>query len=260
VREPSAAAVRQTAAQWHWHVLPALVPHSAFESFIVTKQTRVAHPGSRRAAIAGRLRDTADDNDMYHARLKIAPDADMCVKDALETHTAILKAYARRLTGNAADADDLLQETMLRCWQARDRFKPGSNFIAWGRTIMRNAFLSARRRDRFHVNLPDDGLAHLPGVDGGQNGIIEWGEMERALGELSPEHRAAVLLAGEGDSIEDAAIRLAIPEGTFKSRLARGRMRLRELAANPKAKTPPVLTPQKSRKRRPRNWAGVMIG
>ena len=197
---------------------------------------------------------------MYHARIEIAPDVDTCVKDALEAHTASLKAYARRLTGNAVDADDLLQETMLRCWQARDRFKPGSNFIAWGRTIMRNTFLSAKRRDRFHVNLPDDGFACLPGVDGGQDGMIEWGEMERALGELSPEHRAAVLLAGEGVSIEDGAVRLAIPEGTFKSRIARGRMRLRKLAENPKAKKPSALTPQETRKRKPRNWAGVMIG
>ncbi|WP_010188845.1 sigma factor-like helix-turn-helix DNA-binding protein [Sphingomonas sp. PAMC 26605] len=50
-----------------------------------------------------------------------------------------------------------------------------------------------------------------------------------ALGELSANHRDAVLLAGKGVSIEDAACQLAIPEGTFKSRVARGRMRLRKL-------------------------------
>lgn len=197
---------------------------------------------------------------MYHARLDIASNADTWVTEALEAHAAPLRAYARRLTGNSVDADDLLQETMLRCWQARDRFKPGSNFIAWSRTIMRNSFLSARRRDRFHVSLPDDALDHLPGIDGGQDGIVEWGEMERALGELSPEHRAAVLLGGEGVSIEDGAVRLAIPEGTFKSRLARGRMRLRKLVENPPVKAPPVPTPQAGRKRKRRNWAGVMIG
>lgn len=197
---------------------------------------------------------------MYHACLEAALDVDTWFKEALQAHTAALRAYARRLTRNATDADDLFQETMLRCWQARDRFTPGSNFIAWDRTIMRNTFLSARRRDRFHVNLPGDGLVHLPGVDGGQDSVIEWGEMERALRELSPEHRAVVLLAGEGVSTEDGATRLAIPEGTFKSRLARGRMRLRQLTENPTAKTPPAPAPQESRKRKRRDWSGVMIG
>lgn len=201
-----------------------------------------------------------NDIDMYYACLEAAPDVDIWFEDALGAHTATLGAYARRLTGSGVDADDLLQETMLRYWQARDRFTPGSNFIAWGRTIMRNTYLAARRRDRFHVNLPDDGFVHFPGVDGGQDSIIEWGEMERALRELSPEHRAAVLLAGEGVSIEDGAVRLAIPEGTFKSRLARGRMRLRELTENPTAKTPPARVPQESRKRKRRNWCGVVIG
>src|SRR3546814_1171653 len=67
---------------------------------------------------------------------------------------ASLSAYARRLTGGAgADADDLLQDTMLRCWAARRSFVPGTNLGAWMRTVMRNSFLSGRRRARFHANL-----------------------------------------------------------------------------------------------------------
>ena len=52
----------------------------------------------------------------------------------LAAEAVCLARYARRLTGTNADADDLLQDTMLRCWAARRGFRPGSNFGAWTRT------------------------------------------------------------------------------------------------------------------------------
>src|SRR3546814_6641944 len=75
---------------------------------------------------------------------------------------ASLSAYARRLTGSGgADADDLLQETMLRCWVARRSFVPDTNLGAWMRTVMRNSFLSGRRRAPFHADLPEDAFDRL---------------------------------------------------------------------------------------------------
>ena len=67
-----------------------------------------------------------------------------------------LSAYARRLTGGGADADDLLQDTMLRCWTARASFAAGTSLAAWTRTVMKNCFLTGRRRARFHADLPED--------------------------------------------------------------------------------------------------------
>src|SRR3546814_8773515 len=99
--------------------------------------------------------------------------ADVCPSDldglfddnfgaGLIEQAASLSAYARRLTGGAgADADDLLQDTMLRCWAARRSFVPGTNLGAWMRTVMRNSFLSGRRRARFHANLPEDAFDRL---------------------------------------------------------------------------------------------------
>lgn len=174
-----------------------------------------------------------------------------------------LRAYARRLARDRADADDLVQDTMLRCWAARRRFEPGSNFAAWTRTVMRNGLLSDRRRDRFHVELPADALDRLFFAPGAQDPAIDLRDAIWALGELTPEHRDAVLLAGEGLTAEEAAARLAIPEGTFKSQVARGRSRLRILTENRDAAPEPLrqeAAEQPEAPRRRRNWKGVMIG
>ncbi len=180
-----------------------------------------------------------------------------------------LRAYARRLAGSAADADDLLQDTMLRCWTARASFTPGTSLIAWGRTIMRNRFLTGRRRARFQADMPGDAIDRMLSVTENQENVVDLRDVGWALTELAPDQREAVLLAGEGVSMGDAADRLGIPEGTFKSRVARGRTRLRLLTEEPG--TPlfsdrPTLeqpTPDRVRMEPPRpkrDWTGVMIG
>ena len=175
-----------------------------------------------------------------------------------------LRAYARRLAlGGRADADDLLQDTMLRCWAARHRFEPGSNFAAWARTVMRNRFISDRRRDRYHAELSDDALDRIPGVAAAQEPAVHLRDANRALDELTPAHRDAVVLAGEGLTVQEAAARLDIPEGTYKSRVWRGRLRLRDLTENRAAAavavTPGVDLLCRAPERR-RDWKGVMIG
>src|SRR5690348_18469889 len=57
-----------------------------------------------------------------------------------------LRAFARSLTGNPESADDLAQETLVKAWQSRDTFIPGTNLKAWLFTILRNQFYSDRRR------------------------------------------------------------------------------------------------------------------
>src|SRR3546814_16963641 len=94
---------------------------------------------------------------------------------------ASLSAYARRLTGSGgADADDLLQETMLRCWVARRSFVPDTNLGAWMRTVMRNSFLSGRRRAPFHADLPEDAFDRLLGVAGGQGAAVDLRDVNRS--------------------------------------------------------------------------------
>lgn len=179
---------------------------------------------------------------------------------ALAEHAASLSSYARRLTMGGADADDLLQDTMLRCWFARHSFRPGTNLGAWARTVMRNSFLSGRRRARFQVELPEEAFDRLLSVAENQSNVVGVRDANWALNELTAEQREAVLLASQGVTIEDAAAQLAIPSGTFKSRVARGRHRLRQLTAE--GNTPLFLAEQNSeeRPRQRRNWKGVMIG
>ena len=173
------------------------------------------------------------------------------------------RAYARRLARDCADAEDLVQDTMLRCWAARGRFEPGSSFAAWTRTVMRNGFLSDRRRDRFCVELADDALDRLLVATGAQEPALDLRDAIWALGELTPDHRRAVLLAGEGLTMKEAAAELAISEGTFKSRVARGRSRLRILTESRDAALEVHRRKAAERReapRRRRNWKGVMIG
>lgn len=84
---------------------------------------------------------------------------------ALIEQAAALSAYARRLTGGGADADDLLQDTMLRCWTARASFAAGTSLAAWARTVMKNSFLTGRRRARFHADLPEEARDRMLRVD-----------------------------------------------------------------------------------------------
>lgn len=189
---------------------------------------------------------------------------------ALIEQTAALSAYARRLTGGGADADDLLQDTMLRCWSARASFAAGTSLIAWARTVMKNSFLTGRRRARFQADLPEEARDRMLKVDETQSLAIWLRDTDWALGELPPDQREAVLLASQGVSIEEAAMRLGVATGTVKSRIARGRTRLRALIEE---RSTPLLVdrdgrdeaaPAADRPARPRkkkrDWRGVMIG
>jgi len=148
----------------------------------------------------------------------------------------------------------------LRCWSARHRFQPGSNFGAWSRVVMRNSFHSSHRRDRFHADLPEEAFDRIPGAEGGQDLAVEVSDIGRALDRLSPNHRNAVMLAAKGVPNTIAAAQLSIPEGTFKSRVARGRLHLRQLIDDPDALPyrKPKMEVMPSGK--PRSWKGVIIG
>jgi RNA polymerase sigma-70 factor (ECF subfamily) len=183
---------------------------------------------------------------------------------ALIEQVATLGVYARRLAGAGADADDLLQDTMLRCWTARASLTPGTSLIAWGRTIMRNRFLTGKRRARFQADMPDGAIDRLLNVAESQGHAVDLRDVGWALTELAPEQREAVLLAGQGVEFKVAASQLGIPEGTFRSRVARGRTRLRLLIEE---RGTPLLSDRQTtdqngaeRSRPRRDWTGVMIG
>lgn len=138
-----------------------------------------------------------------------------------------LSRTALRLTRGAALADDLVQETLARAWQARASFRPGTNARAWTHRILFNTYVNHyRKRKRERDALEELRTMSSRDARAGQEGFSD--EVVAALRALAPEFREAVELVDLGDlSYQDAAVRLQCPVGTVMSRLHRGRKRLR---------------------------------
>lgn len=141
-----------------------------------------------------------------------------------------LRAYGRSLSGNADVADDLVQETMLKAWMARDRFVAGSSMRAWTHVILRNAYFSLARRARFKGEWDEYGADLLLAVRPAQEGHVALADMQRALMELpAPQREALILIGASGMSCEEVAAISGCAVGTVKSRVARARAALRAL-------------------------------
>ena len=139
-----------------------------------------------------------------------------------------LYATAYRLTRNAADAEDLVQETYLRAFRAFASYTPDTNIRAWLFSILyhvRTDSLRKSRRSPQTIELVDDGPAVAPpqeALAGGQEDIV------RALDLLPEVLRTAVVLRDIQDfSYSQMASILGVPTGTVMSRIHRGRAQLR---------------------------------
>ena len=144
---------------------------------------------------------------------------------------------AYRLTGNDADAQDLVQEVLLRVRRGLATYRPGS-LEGWLSRITTNAFLDdvRRRRRRPSVALPPDADRLLADADADPEAIVAAtslpADVQAALLALPEEFRVAVVLCDVvGLQYEEIAADLGIPVGTVRSRIHRGRARLRELLA-----------------------------
>jgi RNA polymerase sigma-70 factor, ECF subfamily len=152
-------------------------------------------------------------------------------------HLDSLYRVALRLTGNAADADDLVQETMLKAYRAWDQYQRGTNAKGWLLTILRHAFINEYRRKTRHpatVDLdaiePFAVFEDLQQDDDPQGRFFDQivdDEVLRAIDNLPEQFREAVVLSDvEGMSYEEVARILDVPIGTVKSRLFRARRML----------------------------------
>lgn len=141
-----------------------------------------------------------------------------------------LRAFARSLCGNAAQADDLVQEALVKAWKSQASFAPGSNLKAWIFTILRNAFISECRKRSREVQEQGDALASHLKVNGEQLGHMDILDLAKALDRLPVDQKEAVLLiSAEGFSYEEAALMCGCAVGTMKSRVNRARAKLAEL-------------------------------
>ena len=156
-----------------------------------------------------------------------------------------LYSAARRMTRNAADAEDLVQETYLRAYRGFGNFQEGTNLRAWLFRILTNAFINSYRSKQrkpksvdlagvedlyLHQRLGGDTRAALgaSAEDVLMESITEF-EIIEALESLPEEYRIAVLLADvEGFAYKEIAEILEVPMGTVMSRLHRGRKSLQK--------------------------------
>lgn len=143
-----------------------------------------------------------------------------------------LRAFGKSLCGNADYADDLVQETLIKAWKNRSSFAEGSNLKAWLFTILRNTFLSDRRKRKFEVEDPEGILAGKLSTHGAQSGHMDFLDFAEAFEKLPDDQREALVLIGaEGFSYEEAALMCGCAVGTIKSRVNRARNKLLELMA-----------------------------
>ena len=141
-----------------------------------------------------------------------------------------LRAFAISLTGNVDQADDLVQDAIVRGLSHLDSFTPGTNLQAWLFTILRNQFHTSFRRRKREVEDPDGAMAGLLSTPPEQHGRLDFEDFRSALAKLSVEQREVLLLVGaEGLSYEEAAQICGTKIGTVKSRMNRARTRLAEL-------------------------------
>lgn len=162
-------------------------------------------------------------------------DERLCFERSVIPLTRTLRSSALRLSRTAAEADDLVQETVLKAWRFWPRYTDRESCRAWLHRILRNTFLSQRRRAaREREVFTEAGHSHAderpfvsrveaePEREGLDDGLT------RSLATLRTEHRTLLWLVDvEERSYREAAEQLGLPIGTVMSRLHRARAALR---------------------------------
>jgi RNA polymerase sigma-70 factor (ECF subfamily) len=152
----------------------------------------------------------------------------------LEAVLPSLRAFGRSLSGSRDKADDLAQETLMKAWAARARFRAGTSFRAWTFVILRNAFLSDRRRLSSTMETSQEAVEIVMSTPATQDRRLILDDLQRALMRLPDAWREAVVLVGaSGLSYQEAAEVCGCPIGTIRSRVARARAELDRMMNGP---------------------------
>jgi RNA polymerase sigma-70 factor (ECF subfamily) len=156
----------------------------------------------------------------------------------IEGQIPLLLRYARALTRNRMQADDLTQSCLARALDKEDLWQPGSDIRAWLLTILRNQHVNDIRRSAREGSGADIATARLPGVPSRSEARLELRDLNRAIGTLPEAQRRVLRLIGvEGMGYEETAAILDVPVGTVRSRLTRARATLREQLSRPPVST-----------------------
>ena len=149
----------------------------------------------------------------------------------------LLLGFSIKLTGNKENAKDLMQETMMRCYDKRDRFQEGTNFKAWVTTIMYNSFINHYRRAKirngiFRPVADFSYLAENMNTEGNAENIIFQKELRGMINALADTYKVPFKLFTEGYHYNEIAEKMNIPMGTVKSRIYYARQKLSKSLCN----------------------------
>jgi len=154
-------------------------------------------------------------------------------QDQVVTALPRLRRFARTLTRNAHDADDLVQVAVERALQRIDQWRPEASMLSWLFGIVRNAWIdeARARKRRSHLFVAEEAGDHV-GIATTER-AMDLLSIQAALETLPDEQRLAIgLVLVEGLSYKEAAAIMEVPIGTLTSRLARGRLALESMLAD----------------------------
>lgn len=159
-------------------------------------------------------------------------DASRWIQSLQDEYAGALLVFAYRAIGNLQDAEDVVQEVLVRVWRSADRFDPERGAVStWLFTIARNVVIDHRRRQQARPHVVSEVTAESGEPDADATAFdraLEAWQMAEALRSLTTAHREVIIEAYYRDcSVAQAAERLGIPPGTVKSRLYHGLRNLR---------------------------------
>jgi RNA polymerase sigma-70 factor (ECF subfamily) len=178
---------------------------------------------------------TSDEKDLVR---RASQGDEAAFEQLLRAHESRMYAVSLRMCGNREDALDCLQEAMLRIYRAIPNFKGQSSFATWSYRITMNTCLDELRRRKLRTSTSLDVLLETgwapkdEGATPEQHSIASEQRrmLERAIADLPEDMRAAIVLRDvQGFSYDEIAKMLEANVGTIKSRISRGREKLREV-------------------------------
>ncbi len=148
-----------------------------------------------------------------------------------------LFAFALKLTRDETEARDLLQETTMRAYEHRNRFRPGTHFKSWVATILRNAFINRyrKKKTRRQVSLPLENCQHRNTGGTTRNGALTnlmMEELEALLSCIGKKYSQPFKLYFSGFSYQEIGLKMNLPIGTVKSRIHYARAKMQRLIRN----------------------------
>jgi RNA polymerase sigma-70 factor (ECF subfamily) len=160
-------------------------------------------------------------------------------RDQLVAVIPHLRAFARSLSKDPTQADDLAQEALAKAWRARDSFEQGTSLKAWTFMILRNQFYSEKRRSWRSTPLDAEVAENTLVANDNPTAPMELLDLRAALNKLPDDQKEALILVGAGGmAYEEAAQVCQCAVGTIKSRVSRARRALEVIMNETNSRVP----------------------